>query len=244
MLTRTIVATITAALLTPVAGPARPQTGGERHCQAASDAQRRVWQTRDPVREQPALGDGTQVRHWPSATLGTWIVELTGPQRDELAKVTPSDITRIVFDAHCQPATHVAPREGAMGRRFNDHDLAARVRSGGRGVVYLWSPHMPLSVDAIAAMTLAAGSHGLAIDLVLDPAADRAFAARIARERALPHDALRVADSVELSFRDALVHAPTVLVYASGAIAGSVYPGGHTEGEYAAYFARVLSARH
>lgn len=239
----TILAAMAAASLVHHAGQAPPQPGATPHCEAASDAQRRLWQTRGPVREQPALADGTRVRHWPTAALGTWVVELAGPHRAEVTQVTPDAITRVVFDERCQPATQAGARDGAEGPRFSDRDLADRMRGGGRGVVHVWSPHMPLSVDAIGPMTAAARAHGLAVDLVLDPAADRAFAARVARERALQDDALRVADSVELRFRDALVHSPSVLVYAGGAIAGSVYPGGHTEEEYAAYFARVLSAR-
>lgn len=241
VLVRTTAAVMAAMSVVALAEGALPQPDSERHCQPATDAQRRVWQTRAPVREQPTLADGTRVRHWPTATLGAWVVELSGPGRSELARVTSAAITRVVFDERCHPATRVERREAAGGPRFSDHDLAGLVRSGRRGVVHLWSPHMPLSVDAIEPLTTAARARGLTVDLVLDPAADPAFAARVVRERGLPEAALRVADSVELRFRDALVHAPSVLVYDGGAIAGSVYPGGHTVEEYAAHFARVLT---
>lgn len=45
---------------------------------------------------------------------------------------------------------------------------------------------MPLSVDAIGPLSSAAAAEGLAVTLLLDPAADTAFATRIATERGLP----------------------------------------------------------
>lgn len=102
---------------------------------------------------------------------------------------------------------------------------------------------MPLSVDAFGALLEAAQARKLEVDVVLDPAADRAFAARVATERGWPSNATRAADSVELQLRDVLLHAPMVLAYSSGVLVGSPYPGGHTESEYGAYLDRVLATR-
>lgn len=182
------------------------------------------------------------MRHYPTAALGAWIVEVVGDQSATSTLVTSDRVTRVEWTASCASSTDVRPRPRVVEPRFTDADLSARLASGARGVVYVWSPHMPLSVDAFAALLQAAQARKLEVDVVLDPAADRALAARVAAERGLPASATRAADSVELQFRDALLHAPTVQAYAGGVLVGSPYPGGHTDAEYGAYLDRVLAA--
>lgn len=227
--------------MVPCAATAQsPDTGS---CAAARATQRRTWKALDAPRAQPKTTEGDRVRHWPTATLGRWLVEIDGAERAELTMVSPTDVIRHVWNAQCAVTITRHVRAPADPPRFDDDALVERLSRTPRGVIYVWSPHMPLSVDAIPALTAAAAAQGLAVDLVLDPAADRAFAARVAAAHALPAPSLRVADAIELSFRDVLVHAPTAIVYAFGAFAGDAYPGGHTADEYTAYFTRVLAGR-
>ena len=230
-----------AGLLLGVASVAPAATTQDDACATARLARHRAWQTRPPAREQPPGTTGSPIRHFPTATMGVWVVEELGRFDSSMTLVTPDDITRVAWTADCVETTEQRPRPRGPARSFSDQDLATLVRSG-RGVIYVWSPHMPLSLDAVAPLSAAARALGLAVTLLLDPAADPAFAARVAAERGLPAPALRVADSVELQFRDVLVHAPAAQAYADGQLAGSAYPGGHTADEYTAYFRRVLAA--
>lgn len=212
-------------------------------CAAEREAQRRAWSVTGPARAQPQTTEGRTVRHLPTARLGAWVVETVGADSASLTLVTRDNATRVTWDSGCTASRETRPRAQATSPRFTDADLDARVRSGRAGVIYLWSPHMPLSVDAFAALVEAASARGLAVDVVLDPAADRAFASRVATARGLPADAGRVADSIELQFRDVLLHAPTVQAYAGGRLVGPPFPGGHTAAEYGAYLDRVLNER-
>ena len=230
-----------AGLLLGVASVAPAATTQDDACATARLAQHRTWQTRPPAREQPPDTTGSRIRPFPTATMGVWVVEAVGRFDASMTLVTPDGITRLSWNADCTETAEHRPRPRGPGASFSDADLAALVRAG-RGVIYVWSPHMPLSLDAVAPLSAAARALGLTVTLLLDPAADPAFAARVAAERGLPAAALRVADSVELQFRDVLVHAPAAQAYADGQLAGSAYPGGHTADEYAAYFRRVLAA--
>ena len=211
----------------------------EARCAAERLAQHRAWHTQEPARDQPPGPGGAKVRHFPTAALGVWVVEIAGPDEVSMTRVAPDEITRIAWTSSCVAASRRQARPRPATSAFRDADLVALLRDG-RGVIYVWSPHMPLSVDAIGPLSSAAAAEGLAVTLLLDPAADTAFATRIATERGLPAAALRAVDSVELQFRDLLVHAPTVQVYAGSRLVGSPYPGGHTADEYAMYFRRVL----
>jgi hypothetical protein len=209
-------------------------------CRAMVDAQKRDWALADAPRRQPPDIDGAVVTHWPTRDLGTWVVERRHEAGTTLTRVTPADMTEAAWSPACVPTVTRRRRAVAAGPRFSDDDLADRLRSARAGVIYLWSPHMPLSVDGVAHTRLAAGAQGLLVDVVLEPGADRAFAAAVAASHGWSDDTLRVADSVELTFRDVLVHAPTVQVYAGGRFVGSAYPGFHTAAEYEPFFDRAL----
>ncbi len=168
------------------------------------------------------------------------MAEYRDAEGSRLVRVTPALVMTLAWSASCSVTTATRPRPGAATPRFSDEDLARAVAGPARGVVYVWSPHMPLSVDGYRAIVTAASERGLRVDAVLDPGADRAFAAAERARGGLPASALRVADSVELLFRDVLIHAPSVQAYGQGRLRGSAFPGFHTAAEYGAFLDRVL----
>ena len=100
---------------------------------------------------------------------------------------------------------------------FSDQDFEREVAGLAEGmagaVVYVWSPHMPLSVDGYSEIDQAARGMGLAFIPVLFPGSDRDFAMREAQRVGIPDSALREMTAAALLGQDALVHAPTVVVY-------------------------------
>ncbi len=211
---------------------------GPAACAADVERQLAAWGIQTPARPQPVTGAGL-LRHWPTARLGEWVVEARDAAGTRLRLVTPATITTRAWSATCAATESAAPRRSPGGPRFTDDDLRALV-AGGRGVVYVWSPHMPLSVEGYRPIVEAAAARGLAVTAVLDPGADRRFAEAERQRGDLPAAALRVADSVELLFRDVLIHAPAVQAYGNGGLAGSAFPGFHTAAEYGAFLDRVL----
>jgi hypothetical protein len=210
-------------------------------CQADVARQLAEWEAVGPARPQPPDG-GTTTRHWPTRTLGVWVVEQSGDGGPRLLRLSPTGAIAVTWSAECVAATRQHPRlQATAGPRFTDADLVALLAAHRRGVVYVWSPHMPLSIAALRALREAAGVRGLHVTVVLARLPDAAFAARTAAAHGWPADTLRVADSLELELRDVLVHAPTVLAYADGGIRGSAFPGAHTAEEYAAYLDRTFA---
>jgi hypothetical protein len=107
----------------------------------------------------------------------------------------------------------------------SDAEFITRVARGGRGVVLLWSPHMPLSVDQHAVLSRVARDLGLAVLPVLDPSADAGYADRVVRERGVPPEATRPLGGIELVFRGMTTHTPALQVFADGALRGPVLYG-------------------
>jgi len=210
-------------------------------CRAQAERQLRTWRTVGPPRRQPPVPGGATVTHWPTETVGVWVVEARSDQSTSLVRVTPTSATEVVWSASCVASTVEHARAIAAGPTFTDDELLRVMAERVRGVIYVWSPHMPLSVDGVDTVRRAASPRGLAVTVVLDPGASLTLAVGIAAERGWPLSTLHVADSVELTFRDLLVHAPAVQVYANGRLVGSPFPGHHTVDEYSAYFDRVIS---
>ena len=212
-------------------------------CTAEVEAARRQWEAVAPPLPQPPLTPGATLRHWPTRTLGVWLVEDSATHHATLTRVDAASLTRLTWAPGCSATTTTRPRPTAPAPAFNDADLAGVLAASGQGVLYLWSPHMPLSVDGYQTVAAAATARGLAVEPLLDPAADRAFARTEAAARALPPSALRVADAVELQFRELALHAPSALVYARGRFVGSPLRGFRTAEEYGAFFDRELGRR-
>lgn len=226
-------------IATAAAAIAQPVPAGSP-CMAAVERQLDAWGAVAPARPQPGAG-GAVVRHWPTRRLGEWVAEVHDPSAVRAVRVTPAAVTTAAWSATCAVTASERPRPAAAAPRFSDDDLARALAAPAPGVVYVWSPHMPLSVDGYRAIAAAASARGLTVHAVLDPGADRAFAAAERARGGLPAEALRVADSVELLFRDVLVHAPTVQAYARGRLVGSAFPGAHGADEYGAWLDRVLA---
>ena len=235
-------AALALSLLAPGVGLAqvtRPET--DARCQSAVQAQLQRWGVLAPPRQQPSTADGGLVRHWPTGALGTWVVELGHTDRVSLVRTAPAQLTRVEWSVSCVASLTTRDRPRLPAPRFDDDDLQRLVGANGRGVIYLWSPHMPLSVDGFRSVRAAAEARGLVVQAVLDPAADRTFAAASLTAAGLPVSALRVADAVELLFRDVTLHAPSIQVYGDGAMRGSAFPGYHSAEEYGAFLDRVLA---
>ncbi len=230
-----------AAIVVAAVAPVASQTGsGPAPCPAELDAQRHAWHAAGSPRPQPPLGAGVDVRHWATGTMGVWLIEQTSAAAAALSRVEAGRVERVEWGAGCVPTRRSVARPGAPAPAFTDADLTALVGSGTSGVIYLWSPHLPLSVDGYAHVADAADRRGLKVEPLLAADADRRFAAEAVTAGRLPATALRAADAVELEFRGLALHAPAVLVFAGGRLRGPVLPGYKTADEYADFFTRVL----
>lgn len=216
-------------------------------CSTQLRATLQEWGARDGVVAAPAPIANAHLR-FPTSQIGTWVVLDVASPRPTVRRVTPERVTTKAFAANCVAAattepTTVHPRSDA---HFTDADLANATvtfsTTGSRGVVvYLWSPHMGLSVDGYSEIAAAALAHQLGLVTVLFPGSAAGFAAEEALRAGIPPDGLREAASIELAFRDALVHAPSILVFADDRVS-EVLPGFRDAEGYTRFLREFLSA--
>jgi hypothetical protein len=108
---------------------------------------------------------------------------------------------------------------------FEDSDLIKTVGAQKSGLIYVWSPHMPLSVEGFTAAQAAAQAAKVAFVPLLDAEADQEFALKTAREQKFPESALRRQESMELHFRGMAAHFPSAVAFTDGKIQGAVIAG-------------------
>ena len=215
--------------------------------------------------------DGSVVLMSPTTLAGLWThVKVFQNKEVEISYVT-AKLTRTYvqdLESGCSFTSKVARRPKAEPG-FTDHDLAALVKAGGYGVVYVWSPNMPYGfktqqqVQAQQQQQQQAAQEGdndtmltglvevnqavaeLAADLgkpvkvsyTVDPTAKQG--AIVEALKVMPKvfqdkqdELLRPVRAVDIIFRSAGDHYPSLLVYANGEIARLVYPGVGTVAEY------------
>jgi hypothetical protein len=210
-------------------------------CATQVEAQRARWDARGAPLVQPPATPGGLLRHWSTGAVGVWLVEDISGTHASLVRVSAGQLTRMTWSAECQATSDARVRPAAPPPAFTDGDLSRLLARGQPAVLYLWSPHMPLSVDGYAQLVTAARPRGLAVEPLLDAAADRRFADTSRTPGGLPESALRVADAVELQFRELTLHAPAIAVVSGGRI-GPILRGYRTADEYGTFLDRVLAA--
>ncbi len=105
---------------------------------------------------------------------------------------------------------------------YSDEDLFAEMKKKSWGVIYVWSPYMPLSVMGISEIKKAAGEN---VTILLDPRANLAEAEKWVEKGLVQKSELKRASSPEISDRGLGVHYPAAYIFKDGFLANSDYVG-------------------
>jgi hypothetical protein len=242
-----------AAALAVVVGvlPARPSVaqpvdpmGGEslqayldRHpCAALATSALEAWGARPTAARTAAGAPGTFTM--PTASLGTWVVmDVEADGAGRVMRVEPTrTITRTWSNRCVASAESIDERAfGDDARGFTDDVLDRTLARLGSGVIYLWSPHMPLSIAGYRNIVAATERLAVQLVVVLDPRADPRYAADTAATAGLPPEALIPMNSVELTFRELATHAPSIQPFVNGTLLDDMLPGYRDPEHYVQY---------
>lgn len=193
----------------------------------------------------PVAPPEPRVYRSPTSTIGVWTeLWLHSDGSVETRRTTAATTVAAMWRApECRPGIGVKERTFGpppANGSFTDEDLRALVGKHPAGVVYAWSPGMPLSISGIREMRAAAKELGVPVFGVLDPEADAAIAETEAKRAGLPSTDLRRIDSLELLNRGVHVHYPGIVLFAGGKIVGPRLPGHATAAEYREFLERHL----
>jgi hypothetical protein len=161
----------------------------------------------------------------PTDSIGVWLERWHMPDGSvELRRVSAAvTIAAFLSEPACNErlvAHHRTFDSSAMANAFTDdglRDLLERTRDG---VIYVWSPGMPLSVSGLAEARAAADSLGISFTAIV---AD-AHAADL-RESFVDTVFRHPLNALDLVYRDATLHYPSIIFYRNGSLIGSAIPG-------------------
>jgi len=126
-------------------------------------------------------------------------------------------------------------------REFNDRDLARLLKNHTRGVIYLWSPHMPYSVQGASEAQRVAQELAVKSVLLLDPYAEPALTDHALKSQRLPASATRRVRASALAKMGATQHFPTVILFERGRLDSQMLPGYTPPSDLRAYIRQRLN---
>jgi hypothetical protein len=230
LLAGTVVAAASGA--TPVAGDAR-SCGDALRALATRWGGTGAWRTLAPY---PVPREAS-----PTDSAGVWLERWTlSGGSIELRRVSAVE-TRVarVDGAGCAVSLGTFRRtydRAAMVQGFTDDALRDLLQRNARGMIYVWSPGMPLSIRGLAEARAAAGTLGVAFTAVMADARDGAIDSLV-----VTREDARSMESVELVYRNATVHYPALVLYRDGRMIDGVVPGYKSRGAYAELAGALLA---
>lgn len=241
------VAGLSPSLATAGVGEARPWDRLLSSCRCAREVSALLgrWDASGEIlRAAPGI-DGGERFHLATHRLGTWItLKPAAPAGSpSLFRTDPERSERVALTEDCRAEILPmrTPRVSAAGDGFTDRDLASALSRTHRLVVFLWSPHMPLSVDGLREIEEATRVTGIGLIAVTDPSSDPRFVDEVSREQGIPPESRRPVASLELLFRDLTVHAPTVLAF-DGKKVSAPLPGYRNRHDYVRFLRGFFSS--
>lgn len=225
-----------------------PQLVSSLPCTDAVERQLEAWNATAEVLRAPGGPLGGDVYRIATNETGVWITvhQPRGLDTVSLFLTNADGTVRLDFNHRAPPGDTCEPESipsfpavELPADAFTDEHLKALLAEDDRLVVFLWSPHLPLSVEGYHEIVHAASSLGIPFVAVVDGTADRGFVLRVADEQGIPERARRPMRSVELLFRDLAVHTPSVLVFSKGHVSAPL-PGYRQRDAYRLYLDTIF----
>jgi hypothetical protein len=210
-----------------------------RSCAPAADVEREwngagVWRLVSPY---PVPREAS-----PTSSIGVWLERWRMPNgTTELRRVSAAVTDAMVLDASGCASQRITHRRSfdssTMAKAFTDETLRKLVAGTRAGVIYVWSPGMPLSISGLTEAKAAAEALGVAFTAVV------ADARPLELERSgVDPTYQRLLNSIDLVYRDATIHYPSILFYRDGSLLGSAIPGYKRRDTYGALAREAFSA--
>jgi hypothetical protein len=128
---------------------------------------------------------------------------------------------------------------------FTDKDLDQILKTSlskkTQGLIYVWSPHMPLSIRGVREAERIAKEKKLKLIILLDPYSNLSAAQQISRKEKFPETYLARLESRKLLRKEMTVHFPSLIVFNKGGLAGEMRGGYDNPQRLADYLDKELS---
>ncbi len=200
-----------------------------------------AWKASPEVLRAPGGPEGGAVYRIATSRIGVWLTyhQPRGTHHQSLFRTDSKETVRLDYLDGCRVARSESRNPAPAPDAFTDEMLRMALNESPRLVVYLWSPHSPLSVDGYHEIAAAAADLEVRFIAISDASADPSYRDATADASGIPKLARRPLGSTELLFRDLAVHTPAILVFAWGE-ASAPLPGFRLRDAYREYLRSIF----
>ncbi|MBY0517888.1 MAG: hypothetical protein K2P81_13340 [Bacteriovoracaceae bacterium] len=162
----------------------------------------------------------------PTSRVGRWWILDKEEGFEILVKETAFDRVVLKYPLkNCQPEMAHVVFSNPLKSGFTDASLAQTIEKNKSGLVYTWSPGMGFSLDGMKAIQKAAEKNKLSLSILTDPNADIKTAKEALSKAGLKDITIIPNTSMDLRFRNALIHFPNLMMYKDGKMVDVIVPG-------------------
>lgn len=191
----------------------------------------------------------------PTKTLGKWVemkIKNQQPDRQQVQAdlFTENSVLSIEWEKDCQSKAVLKSRH-AKDRFQNkekyegfkilrDQQLVELINSKKAGLIYVWTPHKPISVDGLKQAKKAAEKLKLPLYSVVDPNSSAESVKQVVKDLKLSFENIFYFNSFELQYRGMRLHYPSLIVFNQGQWASQVRRGYEDAAVYEEYLKSIL----
>ena len=171
----------------------------------------------------PGKGSSGEVRLIYQASKGqtTWSLEEKN-QLLFLSKKGPSKTQFFNFNPKKNPPCHPnfigekTREKESNSSFFTDFDLQNHLNKSSRGIIYLWSPHMPYSIGNFYPLQRVSQKLNIPVLILMDPHANKRETAKVIKKFSIPKKFTRKNLSQSLITKGSALHYPNFFFYKEG----------------------------
>lgn len=163
---------------------------------------------------------GDQTYYSPTEIFGEWVIVLPENGGVTLTKANEASEIRVNFSRDCKRSLKIV--DLPMVPFTKGDEYLKDVIKDKKGIIYLWSPQMPLSIRGISSVKAAAKSLGLTAIILMD------------NSNKIPQYMNKniEVNSFELRMRNAYLHFPSIMAFENGKLKNTVKYGYENKDEY------------
>jgi hypothetical protein len=176
----------------------------------------------------------------PTSKIGYWVeVSLNNNEKFQAVRlINEVHSVEVSFNRLCESSVKNINRSIKRPKKkgFNDADLVNYIKSHDYGIIYFWSPQMPLSLEGIKEIDRVAKKLNIPILYLADPKSKKRELLEIVNKNNLPipRPILRLS-SIDLILRGASLHYPGLISFQKGEIKRQARYGHELDYVYAEY---------
>jgi len=175
----------------------------------------------------------------PTADLGHWIQLIISENGFEVNYLTARTIIKKrIRRSGCKVSSKVhlkAYDEKIIEENFNDKKLANLLKKQNEGIIYSWSPTMPMSIEALGNIKRAAKKFNVPVTAILAGESGENYLKQFKSEykkHGFEQNDFQTMQSYELLMRGVTLHYPSVITFKDGKLLKKLQYGAENEENY------------